>query len=154
MRLLVVLVVLLSGGAALAQSATARADVKIVWQVADKITATGEVSVTFTALNETVQATNKHTLTYTNNQTVNRKITIEAMNKPDSLELTASASRTSGTGNPLTGVTVTNRPADLVTAIEGGTTDGIAVVTFAAKASSPIAENTVVTIKYTITAGQ
>lgn len=154
-KLALVLGALLLMSPALAQQ-SAGANVKIWWKVADSITAGGTVNVRFEdeidngAFDGTVQG--RHNLTYANNQTGSRRITIEA-SVPTGLVLTANATPATGTGTAAATVTVGSSAQNLITSIPGGTVNGTADVIFEAEASGPIADTTI-TITYTITAGQ
>jgi hypothetical protein len=149
-----ILVALLLLAPALGQSATDRADVEFVWRVPDRIWASGSVTVTFdteTANGYGATTAGTHQLEYANNQTLERKITIQTTGTlPNGLTLTASAAPNAGDGFS---VAVSSSPRDLITAIPSGTTDGSATISFDAEADGPV-DGATITIMYTISAGR
>lgn len=157
-KLLTVLALLSLASTVLAQSGTDASDsafVTVAWNVADEISATGTVTASFdtvTATGFSATVTGSHTLTYTNNQSTDRKITIQVDGvKPTGMSLKASAAPTVGTG--ATSIEVVGTPKSLVTGIPSGTTDASATVTFSAESTGHIPDGTEITITYTITAG-
>lgn len=157
-KITLLLVALLLSAAAFGQENfghpnTVNATVEVFWKVPDRISTTGNVAITFENESETgYQATidGSHELLYSNNQTINRRITIQANGQlPDGLALTATADANAGSG---TSVEVTNSAKNLITGILSGTINGAATVTFSAVANGPI-EDTDIVIRYTIAAG-
>lgn len=156
-RLLAVLALLLLAAPVYAQSSTDASDtstVTVAWAVADELVATGDVTATFDTVTATgfgATVTGSHTLTYSNNQSTNRKITVQIDGtKPTGMSLKASASPTVGTGS--TDIEVMTTVKNLVTGIPSDTTDATATVTYSAESTEQIADGTLITIKYTITA--
>lgn len=154
-RLSAALALLMLASAALCQAnppAPASVTVSIAWSVPDRLTAAGDVTITFdteTASGYSASVAGSHTLTFANNQTTNRRITIQAIGSPTAVALTANAASNVGAG--ATAVEVGSSPKNLITGIPGGTTDGSATVSFGAESSEPI-DGQEITIKYTISA--
>ncbi|MEX2542114.1 MAG: hypothetical protein WD314_09895 [Trueperaceae bacterium] len=150
------LVALLLLTASFGQPNTVDSTIAVLWRVADSITTTGDVAITFDTETATgdYEATiaGVHALEYSNNQTIIRRITVQANGTlPDGLTLTATAAADTGAGSG-TSVVVTNSTSNLITGISSGTTGGTATVTFGAVATGPI-DDTDIVIRYTITAG-
>lgn len=136
-------------------AATDSVSVSIAWSVPDRISAEGNVTITFDTETDTgysASIAGSHILSYANNQTIDRRITIQAVGSiPSGLSLTANAAPNVGSG--AAAIEVGPNPRNLVTGIPSGTTNGSATVTFGAESTGPIEDNQEITIKYTITAG-